>query len=309
VQPTCSDSEATLYEMGDGGNLENIGLLPMLQRRVRKAVWFVNTYTPIASSADIDLCGQWDSSDVAQVMSSDVWSLFGYDYVTVAANYQNNQVFKEADFGPLACQLQTLKESGKPAVVRTSLEVQENAWWGIQGGFVLDSILVYLDRTAAFEDMLPNDTRDELARSRSGSGELRNFPGYTTVVAGYTAPQVNLLAAQAEYSVQANADLFRALLTRDSSSSTDPAPVPAASHTCDVSKHGTVPDTNSAEYMIILAVCTCLSICCVVALWRLACSKGATRCCARLRSEDEAAAQSPGNKGDVQTIAGSADAV
>jgi len=270
VKKGCSDDDSTMYEAGDGGSLENIGLLPMLQRQARKVAWFLNGFTPIAPKSEVDFCGDnWTSKDLKEgAIASDVYTLFGYEYdADSSADYSKNTVFRKDDFKGFACELQRKKEAGLPAVLRLNLTVQKNEWWGIEGGYVLDSIFSYLDRSADFEDMLPIDTREELERSRTRSrfskaGELNKFPGYTTVVAGYTAPQVNLLAALTEYAILENKDLFIDLFASGGGSS-ETQELGATSNICNVDKHVDPNMPMQSETMIVIIASVMLGVLCL----------------------------------------------
>ena len=54
-------------------------------------------------------------------------------------------------------------------VLRQKLPVLPNTWWGIQGGYDLDLVLVYLETCRDFEEQLPSETRQELAKGDRGA--------------------------------------------------------------------------------------------------------------------------------------------
>ena len=88
-------------------------------------------------------------------------------------------------------------------VLRQKLPVLPNTWWGIQGGYDLDLVLIYLETCRDFEAQLPLETRKEIAKGDRGA--FAHYPIYATTgqnegdVCGLTQSQVNLLAAQAEH--------------------------------------------------------------------------------------------------------------
>jgi hypothetical protein len=206
---------AMTYEMGDGGNLENTGLLAMLQRGAKKIGWFVNGYFPI--KVPVDICTpSWTLTpkfDPNGMISDQIYDKFGFGYASKGFNgvsefIGNNQVFDSDQLVPLLCALKELVDQGKPAVHKITQTVLQNSWWGIEGGFTVDLVLVYNNKCADFEASLPEATQELIGKK---GGELETFPYYKTGVGGLTSAQVNLLAAQAEYAVRQNAQLFQEL--------------------------------------------------------------------------------------------------
>eukprot|EP00425_Heterocapsa_triquetra_P037718 CAMPEP_0195081878 /NCGR_PEP_ID=MMETSP0448-20130528/23209_1 /TAXON_ID=66468 /ORGANISM="Heterocapsa triquestra, Strain CCMP 448" /LENGTH=656 /DNA_ID=CAMNT_0040114937 /DNA_START=40 /DNA_END=2010 /DNA_ORIENTATION=- len=216
------DLEERVHQMGDGGNLENLGLLAMLQSGASSLVSLVNTFTPLAKTSELDMCNVPPGTDLSQSTSnsssSDLCCVFGYctspgfPYL-----YENNQVFASKDLAPLLCELQKLRDAGSPAVSRQKLVTVENRWWGIPAGLSVDVLWVYPSRVADFEKALPSDTQAELAKGDAGA--FKNYPFYATMfqngkesATNLNNEQVNLLAAQYEYVVKQNAALFKEVL-------------------------------------------------------------------------------------------------
>lgn len=205
------------YNIGDGGNIENLGMLAMLQSGATKFAVFINTVTPLADTSELDMCnipaGTDLSQSVSNTASSNLGCLFGYSTDTGTGNYFcNNQVFSRTDYPPLLCNLQRLRDRGKPAVVSQTLEVLENTWWGIPGGANIKAIWVYQERVSEFVSQLPEDTQASLAQG--DTGPFAHYPFYSTMfenpldMTQLSLSQVNLLAAQFEYSVKQNSELF-----------------------------------------------------------------------------------------------------
>lgn len=219
VTRSASESQQALpYELGDGGNLENFGLLPMMQSRVRKVAVFVNTKNPV--TRDVDLCAAAVGSvDLTYAAEFRLSCLFGHCRESLieraTGSAAKNQVFKSEDYAPLLCHFQRLISAGKPIVVKRKLKVVGNTWWGIQGDWDIEVIWVYNEVIADFERKLPQDTQRELFKGRLGPfGRLAGFPFFKTAlqnppeIFGYSWPQINLLAAQAEYAVLQHQHLF-----------------------------------------------------------------------------------------------------
>uniref|UniRef100_A0A7S2NUF7 Uncharacterized protein n=1 Tax=Zooxanthella nutricula TaxID=1333877 RepID=A0A7S2NUF7_9DINO len=166
-----------------------------------------------------DFCavnGVLKAEDVKTIVTNQLYDKFGYGFLAKEF-YTHNQVFKREDFPGLLCELQKLIAAGKPAVVRKTLAVQANAWWGITP-YDVDMVFVYNQKCAEFEALLPEETRTSI--EQGGEGEFNHFPNFKTMfnngarhATTLTAAQINLLAAQAEYSVLQNEAMFRDLLT------------------------------------------------------------------------------------------------
>jgi len=230
--------QATPYNFGDGGNYENSGLLALLQRGARKAALWIATFIPISSSSKryqhLDFCkvkGSWDEllgDMVDLVVDPTLTNLFGFPYTDPGNFYTKNQIFAKEDLPPILCDMQKLKQAGAPVLTRRRIRVLPNSWWGIKGGHEVDLAIFYLEQCKDFEEKLPADTRKRLGPAETAqrtwhtSGELARYPHYKTQgqtqeqleVTRLTNREVNLLAAQSEYSVLQNAGLFRDLFLR-----------------------------------------------------------------------------------------------
>ncbi|CAE7290221.1 unnamed protein product, partial [Symbiodinium pilosum] len=164
TQQTCPARD---FQFGDGGNLENSGLLPLLQRRAKNVIWVANSYRPLSSSYDFESAtpGSFDP-EAAGVVES-VSSVFGYGF---------NDVFEKNQLLGLVRQLAELKAAGKPAVIKETLHVLPNTYWGITGGYAMNLVLIYLEEVRDFQDQLPQDIQMELAKGSAGA--FANYPIY-----------------------------------------------------------------------------------------------------------------------------------
>ncbi|CAE8593074.1 unnamed protein product [Polarella glacialis] len=206
---------AQRHEVGDGAEVDNTGVMALLQRRVPRVVMFLNSNVQL--SKDIDFCkGDVYSMDLKGKVSNDLMDKFGKVYEGAGEYLQYNQVFRAQELPGLLCEFQAQRLAGKPLVVSKQLEVAQNGKWGIEGGWTVTMAFVYLGSCSGFENQLPQQTRQEIAKG--GSGAFANFPHFATVhqngnsFTSYTSSQVNLLASLAEYTVRENAELFRQIL-------------------------------------------------------------------------------------------------
>jgi len=199
------------YSLGDGGALDNSGLLALLQRKAERVIWIASSFQPLNDAYDFQTASQETFDPRGAGVIDQVFSAFGFGVNGDNFWYENNQVFKKKELLGVARKMAALKAAGKPIVVKETLEVLPNDYWGIIGGYSVSVVLIYLEEVRDFQSQLPQETQDELARG--AQGPFRNFPIYETEGQLDLSPaQVNLLAAQGEYTVRQNAELFEELL-------------------------------------------------------------------------------------------------
>lgn len=197
VVGTGTHPRAERYLFGDGGNLEDLGLIPLLLRGVKKIVVFANSGIPL--NVDYDPAHPPTESD----LDSDLSTLFGFptSSVDLRPGTASNLVFPRSDWPALVTQLQTAKRNGLPMVVPMTHCVQHNTWWGLEGGEPVTVLYVYLDRVSSWESHLEWEIQAELALGPVG--KFRDFPNYAIIdenlmppqnLTQLTPSQVNLLA-------------------------------------------------------------------------------------------------------------------
>jgi hypothetical protein len=199
--PVASGTQppAELFDFGDGGNLENYGLLPLIMRGVKKVLLFINTETPL--NVDYDPTKGYahekdlDSSFAALfgIPVKDLLGKSGHDY---------NQVFPSTDYAPLVEAMQALKRQGQAMVVSKTHTIQKNDWWGIPAGGTIDVLYFYLDKVEAWKSQIKDDWV-KLQLDLGDVGEFPHFPNFKTIdedlippwsLTQYSPKQVNLLA-------------------------------------------------------------------------------------------------------------------
>ena len=210
--PVASGTQpaAQLFDFGDGGNLENYGLIPLLMRGVKKIILFINTETPLNTKYDPD--GATYQSD----LDSNFPVLFGIDVIKGGAVEKVNHVFPTKDYAPLVRALQKMKLAGEPMIYSTTHELVENPWWGLPGGGSVEMLYVYLDQVESWKKQLKLEVRAEL--DLGDLGEFPHFPNYKTIDENINPPwgltkltqrQVNLLAALTCWVVRSNEATFK----------------------------------------------------------------------------------------------------
>ena len=163
------------YEFGDAGILENLGVMPLLIRKVKRIVVFINTNDPVISETQIN---------------NSLPPLFGQ-----TPDFMDNHVFDPAKYGPLVQALLAAKSDGRPVVHRDMYRVRQNDLYGVEGGWDVDILWVYNERVRDWEGQLRSEVRE-----RIGRGSLANFPHYLTflqnppAIIDLSATQVSLLS-------------------------------------------------------------------------------------------------------------------
>ena len=104
----------------DGGDIENYGLISLLQRRLRAIVVFINTVWPLSLEYDstrwpVDLN---DEHATQREIDPFLAPLFG----APSTRFSNNWVFPEADYKVVVSRLQAAKRRGDPVMAGLRFE-------------------------------------------------------------------------------------------------------------------------------------------------------------------------------------------
>jgi hypothetical protein len=184
------------YECGDGGILENLGIMPLLMRKVEHIVVFVNTRHKLRGG------------NIGQISDS-IPPLFGQ-----TPGFDVNHVFPKPKYKTLVQGLMAARDSGETVMFQDQYQVLENKHYGIAGGWEAEVLWVYNERVPAWEQKLRAEIRRLI-----GVGSLGSFPHYRTffqnppLVIDLSAKQVALLAHLSCWNVVENEGLFRGVLS------------------------------------------------------------------------------------------------
>lgn len=208
----------TTFMLGDGGILDNYGLIALLRRQVENIIVFINTDAKLDLTLDAtppaDPPANWPNHETSRIDYS-LAPLFGFPYVDDGISMIHSRVFAEADFKAVVANLQCAKnppdnqDPNHPAVngtvmAKTRLRVQINDWWGIsdtlpdQSPYLVTILWVYNERvrewenalnTSKFEyrwlDFLPVHLtlKDAIKKGNEASpwGPFKHFPNYRTM--------------------------------------------------------------------------------------------------------------------------------
>lgn len=201
------------YYLGDGGILENIGITPLLRRRIPSIIAFANTSEPLVKDAAT-------GTGFHQVrVSSDIPPLFGYEPWTPghgyrpipagsSAAYAHNQVFPSASFPELVLALWDAYQGGGTALMRQTLTTVANPRFGVPAGDTPTVLWVHLNPVTRFNAALSSTVRDLMYVDPF----FWSFPNYATVTQlQLGARQVTLLGHLACWNVLQNASVFRSM--------------------------------------------------------------------------------------------------
>lgn len=177
------------YEIVDGGNFENTGIVGLLMRGYYLSIAFVNSEYPFGSSGS----GRYRGVDGA------ITRLFGYIPEGSSESQQGTQIFEKAEFeGKLLPGLVAAKKAGGIVYTMDTYTVVDDNAFGIDPGLYPNGALVcwvYNDLVQSWADALPIPVRNLLS-----SREFKNFPNLKTELQNpyqiirYEPSQANLLA-------------------------------------------------------------------------------------------------------------------
>ena len=198
--PFAPEIEEKAYNFGDHGELEKLGIMPLLSRKVERIIIFSNTQHAL----------EWEeeTEEVTEICAS-IPPLFDQ-----SSDFHTNHVFPADQYEKLTKGLIQAKKLGKTVMFRDQYEVQENRFYGIEGGWEVDVLWVYNERVKDWEDELPPEIAQMI-----GTGSLRKFPHFRTVLPNpprliaLTAEQANLLANLSCWNILENSETFSDMLT------------------------------------------------------------------------------------------------
>ena len=192
--------QACTYSFGDGGILENTGIVPLLRRQYKVIFAFVNSPYPVGSAED----GCYKGVD------GQITRLFGFVPPNDFGNSQDTQIFPSAQFQSVLTGLTQSKAAGNVVFAAGSFTIQTPNNFGLEpypgNGEVL-IFWMYNDLNRSWANQLTGPGVQALLNSTIPSNYMANFPNYDTVGQNedelllLTAQQVNLLADMWSYNI------------------------------------------------------------------------------------------------------------
>ena len=182
------------YDFGDGGILEDTGVIPLLRRGYRTIFAFVNSSVPINSTSPICVEG----------IDGQISRLFGFIPSNNEGNGQSTQVFASEQFAALANGLKATRAAGGAPVYVDRFPVLAGNPFGV-APYTPKIFWLYNDLNQSWFSQLPSSVQ---ALFSNATYNLGDFPNYATFDQNkddpifLSATQVNLLANMWSYSVQ-----------------------------------------------------------------------------------------------------------
>lgn len=186
-------NKAKEYEIGDGGNIENLGILPLIKRDVKKIIVFVNTKKPLSIN------------DPSQINNA-IKKLFKPGDV--------NHIFPKNQLQDLQNGLLARLTEGKATIYKDTYSVLTNEHHGINEGSMVEILWVYNQHYIDWQEKLPEEILNKL-----GKGKLSNFPHFATFLENFPRfidldpVQANLLSHMSCSVVKDNIDIFTEIIT------------------------------------------------------------------------------------------------
>jgi hypothetical protein len=158
------------FQHGDGADMDNLALTPLLVRKTQNIIAFINTATAFREPPSG--CGNISEEHI----TDDVISFFREIGVL-----QNNVVFATGDAGlaKICEEFATRQAAGEPLVSCQSYDVVENARHGIEP-YRTSICWVYLDRTNNWIESIDRTNGDLANQLVNNEGSFDNFPHYST---------------------------------------------------------------------------------------------------------------------------------
>ena len=186
--------------LGDGVFSDNLGILSLLAREVKHIICFNNCET-ITTNYD-------------EKCDNTITSLFGLgDKKCISSNLAFNsiQVFETNEYNnKILPQLKNTFTNGGPTFAREQLKVLPNLINGIKGNYIVDILIILLQPSSIFNNLLSPDIKQEITRisisSSEKQGKFNNFPNYSTFLQNphmgalsLTLPQINILSTYTDW--------------------------------------------------------------------------------------------------------------
>lgn len=158
------------FQHGDGADMDNLALTPLLVRKTENILVFINSADAFRKPSSG--CGELTEEHI----SDDVISYFRKTGVLV-----HNVVFADGDAGleKICEEFAARQEAGQPLVYCQAYDVIENARHGIEP-YRSSICWVYLDRADAWIEKLNHESGDLVRELYDGEGSFDNFPHYLT---------------------------------------------------------------------------------------------------------------------------------
>lgn len=191
----AKDTKSKETDFGDGGILENLGIMPMLKRGVEKLIIFVNCQTALSKD---------DKGNIS--IASSIPALFHQiKNQNGEGNFDENIIFafQEDKYQNLVDGLLTKISNGESAIFTDTYKITDQPHYNLKGGNNVEIMWVYNSRIDNWVQELPIGVKHKLENGDYG----KRFPYYKTFMENFpniidmTPEQVNLMGHQAAWSM------------------------------------------------------------------------------------------------------------
>ncbi len=194
-------NKAKEYDFGDGGILENLGIMPLLLRKVDKIICFINGSTEIEERENDEI-----------KVSSSVKALFKPLRNNYGGSFSKNIVFENKDnsdndkFQTLVKELFNKKRAGEAVIYKSRYTTVNQRHYGIEKGHQVEVVWVYNSMPKKWYDKLNIDVKAIIEAGR--------FPHYRTFgenlprIIDLKIEQTKMLSQMASWIVNENASDF-----------------------------------------------------------------------------------------------------
>ena len=191
--------EACTYSFGDGGILENTGIVSLLRRQYKVIFAFVNSPYPVGSTED----GCYKGVD------GQITRLFGFIPPNDFGNSQDTQIFPSGQFDTVLSGLTQSKQAKGIVFAAGAFTIQTPNNFGLEPYAGDGQVLIfwmYNDLNQSWASQLNGDVQ-KLLGSSDPFNYLANFPNYNTVGQNdfelllLSPQQINLLADMWSYNI------------------------------------------------------------------------------------------------------------
>ncbi len=174
------EAKAIEHSHGDGGHLDNLGLMPLLARKVKNILVLINTQTAF----------EYDHITNDYKIYDNVTSFFDlpnkFDtYRGVYERYPHNVVFEREDFVDLIqnfgqMKIQQAEDVASPLVYCRSYTIRKNPRWDVNESYKPNICWVYLDRSEFWiEELAAKKAKQDI---KAFKDPFKRFPHYWTFI-------------------------------------------------------------------------------------------------------------------------------
>jgi hypothetical protein len=211
VSPAARSKQTSMV-LGDGGIVDNVGVIPMVQRELDKIIVFLNPSEALAPAS------AFPPSQHYSPTNRQVTGIFGTFFgvrtkeyyapgVAIAdmgTEHRRNAVFQKSDWTRVITALQKSMDKGYGAVATVTCTTIENKWFGIKGGRKIEITWSYLARSPVWEGKMRSDVRKVL-------DDVKDFPQIGMME--HPKSTLNFITNYAAWLVEAHSDVFKKALS------------------------------------------------------------------------------------------------